>query len=42
MPRRDRFKWLDFFGWIVVIGSLGGVTLHGLGRIFASNNRKER
>jgi hypothetical protein len=42
MPRRDRFKWLDIFGWIVVIGSLGGVTLHGLGRIFASNNRKER
>jgi octaheme c-type cytochrome (tetrathionate reductase family) len=41
MPGRDSFRILDTLGWIVVIGSLLGVILHGLGRIFTSNGRKE-
>jgi octaheme c-type cytochrome (tetrathionate reductase family) len=41
MPGRDNFRVLDIFGWILVLGSLAGVTLHGLGRIFTSNGRKE-
>lgn len=40
MPGRDRSNLLDSAGWIVVLGSLLGVVLHGLGRIF-SNGRKE-
>jgi octaheme c-type cytochrome (tetrathionate reductase family) len=40
MPGRDKFNLLDSFGWIVVLGSLLGVVLHGLGRIF-TNGRKE-
>jgi hypothetical protein len=40
MPGRDKFNLLDTFGWVVVLGSLLGVVLHGLGRIF-SNGRKE-
>jgi hypothetical protein len=41
MPRRDSFQWLDILGWVVVFGSLAGVVLHGLGRIFAASGRKE-
>ena len=41
MPGRDHFRFLDIFGWLVVLGSLVGVTLHGLGRIFTANGRKE-
>ena len=40
MPGRDKSNLLDTLGWIVVLGSLLGVVLHGLGRIF-SNGRKE-
>jgi len=43
MPGRDRNKWINTLGWIVVLGSLVGVTFHGLGRIFSGtrNGRKE-
>jgi octaheme c-type cytochrome (tetrathionate reductase family) len=41
MPGRDRKGMLDMVGWVAVIGSLLGVTLHGLGRIFTGNGRKE-
>ena len=34
MPGRDHWALLDGLGWIMVLGALAGVTLHGLGRIF--------
>ena len=42
MPGRNSSKMLDTIGWIVVIGSLLGVVLHGLGRMFTANGRKEK
>ena len=41
MPGRDRFNLIDTLGWIVVLGSLLGVTLHGLGRIFTNGNGRK-
>jgi hypothetical protein len=41
MPGRDRAGLLDTIGWVGVIGALLGVVLHGLGRIFTANGRKE-
>ena len=41
MPGRNHFGLLDTLGWVVVIGSLLGVSLHGLGRMF-TNGRKEK
>ena len=40
MPARDQWRFLDTMGWVLVIGSLLGVVLHGLGRVF-TNGRKE-
>jgi hypothetical protein len=40
MPGRDRARPLDLLGWIAVIGSLLGVTVHGLTRLFTTG-RKE-
>ncbi len=40
MPGRDRFELLNAVGWILVIGHLIGVTIHGLTRMF-TNGRKE-
>ncbi len=39
MPGRDRFTFVDSLGWLVVLGSLCGVTLHGLGRFFTRNGK---
>ena len=39
MPGRDKAGWLDTVGWVMVIGAILGVALHGLGRIF-TNGRK--
>ena len=41
MPGRDRNNWIDTIGWIAVLGALGGVTLHGLGRMFTRKNGKK-
>ena len=41
VPGRDRGQWLDIFGWITVIGALGGVVLHAAGRFFASGNDRK-
>ena len=41
MPGRDRAGLLDTMGWVGVLGALLGVVLHGLGRIFTANGRKE-
>ena len=40
MPARDGAGMVDALGWLVVLGSLIGVIVHGLGRIF-TNGRKE-
>ena len=34
MPGRDRSTLLDTIGWLMVFGTLGGVGLHGLARVF--------
>lgn len=42
MPGRDKFEWLDSLGWIVVIGHIVGIGIHGLGRVFTrKGNGKE-
>jgi len=38
MPGRDRWGGVDTLGWVAVLGSLVGVMLHGLGRIFTKSN----
>jgi octaheme c-type cytochrome (tetrathionate reductase family) len=40
MPGRDRSPLLDSLGWILVLGNLLGVAIHGLTRMF-TNGRKE-
>lgn len=40
MPGRDKNSLLDMFGWLMILGTLGGVSLHGLARIFAKSRRK--
>ena len=39
VPGQSRFAWLDLIGWLVVLGTLVGVLLHGFGRLVASKNR---
>lgn len=39
MPGRDQFDMLDFAGWAIILGTLGGVLLHGLGRFLANARR---
>ena len=40
MPGRDKSALLDIIGWFVVVGTVGGVSLHGLGRLIAHTRRK--
>ena len=40
MPGRDKWRLIDTMGWVLVLGSLLGVVLHGLGRVF-TNGKKE-
>jgi len=40
MPGRDKSAAVDSLGWLIVLGSLGGVGLHGLGRFFTRNGRR--
>jgi octaheme c-type cytochrome (tetrathionate reductase family) len=40
MPGRDNNKWLDIAGIVLVLGSLGGVLLHGLIRLLSGSRRK--
>ncbi len=39
LPGQSRYPWLDRLGWLVVLGTLGGVLLHGFGRLVAANKR---
>ena len=41
MPGRDNFEGVDFMGWILVLGALAGVGLHGLGRFISRKNGKK-
>ena len=41
IPGRDGSPVINFLGWALVIGSLAGVLLHALGRIFATAGKKE-
>ncbi|MDJ0805985.1 MAG: tetrathionate reductase family octaheme c-type cytochrome [Gammaproteobacteria bacterium] len=40
LPGRDKNDLLDLIGWIAVLGSIGGLSLHGLSRIVFRNRRK--
>ena len=40
MPARDCVGVIETLGWILVLGSLAGVIIHGLGRIFSINRKK--
>lgn len=42
MPGRDHSRLIDSLGWILVLGSLIGVILHGLGRIFTNGNSSKK
>jgi hypothetical protein len=39
MPGRDANYWVDLIGWLAVLGSLGGVSLHGIGRLMMRGKR---
>lgn len=40
MPGRDKSDLLDLIGWLAVLGTLGGVSLHGFVRVFFSRKRR--
>jgi octaheme c-type cytochrome (tetrathionate reductase family) len=40
MPARDGAGIIDTLGWILILGSLIGVIIHGLGRIFTNAARR--
>jgi hypothetical protein len=40
LPGRDKNKLLDTIGWIAVLGTLGGLTLHGMSRLIFARRRK--
>ena len=42
MPGRDSFKPIDIVGWAVIVISLFGVFLHGLGRVFTNGRRGKK
>ncbi len=41
MPGSDRWEWLDLIGWLAVLGTLGGVSLHGAARMVAARKRRK-
>jgi octaheme c-type cytochrome (tetrathionate reductase family) len=41
MPARDGAGFIDTLGWLLIVGSLAGVVIHGIGRIF-TNARSRR
>ncbi len=42
MPGRDNFSLLDSLGWILVLGHLMGVVLHGLTRMFTNSGKEDK
>jgi len=41
MPGRDGVGLIDTLGWLVVLGSLVGVVLHGVGRVFTNGKNNK-
>jgi hypothetical protein len=41
MPGRDGAGLIDTLGWLVVLGSLVGVVLHGVGRVFTNGKNNK-
>lgn len=41
MPARDSSTVINILGWLLVFGSLIGVIIHGLGRVFSTGRDKE-
>ena len=41
MPGRDGAGIIDTLGWILVVGSLIGVGIHGIGRMFTNGRRRK-
>jgi octaheme c-type cytochrome (tetrathionate reductase family) len=41
MPGRDGAGLIDSLGWLVVLGSLVGVVLHGVGRVFTNGKNNK-
>jgi octaheme c-type cytochrome (tetrathionate reductase family) len=39
LPGRDRNETLDLLGWLLALGTLGGVSAHGLGRMVTNRKR---
>jgi octaheme c-type cytochrome (tetrathionate reductase family) len=42
MPGRDANYWVDTLGWLMVLGTLGSLSLHGLGRILMKTKREKK
>lgn len=40
MPGRDGLPWLDFIGYLILIGAIGGVILHAILRLLTRRFRK--
>lgn len=41
LPGRDYMYWLDLVGWLAVLGTLGIVILHALGRLLSAGSRRK-
>jgi octaheme c-type cytochrome (tetrathionate reductase family) len=41
MPGRDRSEWIDMIGALMILGTLGGVSMHGIGRMIAARKRRK-
>ncbi len=41
MPARDRSAPVDVLGWMLILGSILGVSLHALGRLFTRGNGRK-
>jgi hypothetical protein len=41
MPGRDSFRAINIIGWVLVLGTLVGVTFHGLGRAIVRGRKED-
>ena len=42
LPGRDKNNLLDIVGWLAVVGTLGGVSFHGLMRVFFARRTRNK
>jgi len=40
MPGRDGAGIVDTLGWLLILGSLAGVVIHGIGRVFTNGRSR--